>query len=206
GVGILLGLTRVNAIAAGVVPAYYLIQAWRTGQRNRKTLGAWLLVALAPAVGLGLYMGYLQWHFGDALAFLHAQAKWGRVNNFSLVNLYYTMLRDWVDMTGVSAFHPRFTVGFLNYAFTVVGIGASVWLWLHKYRAYAWLALAFITIPLTTGTVISIPRYILPIMPLVALVIAKKIKSPLWLSFFVAASAVLWTFLLILFTRQYWVA
>lgn len=204
--GILLGLTRVNAIAAAIVPFYYFLTDWRAEKRDFKTVATWLGVTAAPALGLLVYAVYLHFQFGDALAFLHAQAKWGRVSNFSLIGLKYTVLRDWVDMTGVSVFHPRFTVGILNYAFTALGIGTGIWLWLIKQRDYAWLVCAFLAIPLSTGTVSSIPRLILPLVPFVAIVLAKKIKSPLVLSFFVAVNIVVWTFLLILFTRQYWVA
>ena len=202
--GILLGLTRINALAVAIVPFYFLIKDWRHSSVVKKS--GYLALMLAPAIGLGIFAVYLQFNLGDPLAFLHAHAKWGRVSNFSLAGLQATALRDWVDMTGVSAFHPRFTVGIINYGFTLFGLGMVGWFWFTKNRLYAYLALAFMIIPLASGTVSSMPRIVLPLSPLLAISLAKKITSPIILGLVIVLSVLVWTFLLILFTRQYWVA
>jgi hypothetical protein len=36
-----------------------------------------LLAACAPALGVAIFSSYLQWRFGDALAWVHGQAAWG---------------------------------------------------------------------------------------------------------------------------------
>jgi hypothetical protein len=36
-----------------------------------------LLAACVPVLGVAIFSGYLQWRFGDALAWMHGQAAWG---------------------------------------------------------------------------------------------------------------------------------
>ena len=66
--GICAGLARVNGLAL-IFPL--ALVAWR-----RRTWGS-ALAAVAPAVGVALYAGWLQHVVGDPLAFVHAQSRWG---------------------------------------------------------------------------------------------------------------------------------
>jgi hypothetical protein len=80
--GVLAGLTRPNGFwlalplaclawwppnGASFVPA----------TRRPIRLPIALLAACAPVLGVALFSGYLQWRFGDALAWMHGQAAWG---------------------------------------------------------------------------------------------------------------------------------
>lgn len=65
----------------GILVAPMLVIEWWMQRHNaphkRARIGA-LCAALLVPLGLALYMLYLQWTFGDALAFVHAQTSWGR--------------------------------------------------------------------------------------------------------------------------------
>jgi len=76
--GLLTGLTRFM----GVIVAPMLIVEWWLQRRRatadaRPSLAA-LLAPVAVVVGTGVFMLYLQWIFGDPLAFAHASEAWGR--------------------------------------------------------------------------------------------------------------------------------
>ena len=76
--GIAAGMARVNGLAL-ILPLALI--AWR-----RRTWGS-ALAAVAPAVGVGLYAGWLQHVVGDPLAFVHAQSRWGGHPSFPLIAL-----------------------------------------------------------------------------------------------------------------------
>src|SRR5262249_41647735 len=69
--GLLAGLSRPG----GFLFAVPLLAIAIT--RERRSVGGFV-AGLAPLAGLAAYAGYLLVHTGDALAFEHAQASWGR--------------------------------------------------------------------------------------------------------------------------------
>ncbi|MBA3943687.1 MAG: hypothetical protein H0X37_03900 [Herpetosiphonaceae bacterium] len=85
----LLGIVTTSSRLVGLVVAPVLLIEWWMQHRQHPNTGGPPVVALAAplAVPLGTaaYMFYLQRTFGDALAFAHASAAWGRKPGSPLV-------------------------------------------------------------------------------------------------------------------------
>jgi hypothetical protein len=80
--GLAAGLTRPNGFWLALPMA--LLAVWPPDRdlpdaRPRRPIGLplGLLVACVPAIGATIFSSYLQWRFGDALAWVHGQAAWG---------------------------------------------------------------------------------------------------------------------------------
>ncbi|MCG8349215.1 MAG: hypothetical protein MI924_15720 [Chloroflexales bacterium] len=78
----LLGVLATLSRFGGIIVAPMLLIEWWMQRRQRSTearplLGA-LLAGCAVPFGTGAYMLYLNYRFGDPLAFVHASAAWAR--------------------------------------------------------------------------------------------------------------------------------
>jgi len=99
---LLISATRVPGILFTPLVAFHAFSpaaiAWRAGDRRAAlncAAEALLPTALAP-LGLFLFMGYLHVHTGDALAFEHIEAAWGRRFESPFGTLFYHLLsHDW---------------------------------------------------------------------------------------------------------------
>ena len=157
-------------------------------------------------LGLIFYMVFLQWKYGDALLFWHAQSVFGaeRASNsfvfpLQVVWRYLKILKAipfpayafWLALGELSAFIV--SVGFL--------ISAHLSRVRFSYLVFSWLV---IIVPTLTGTFSSLPRYVLMVFPMfisLGLIKNKAIKLLV-----MAVSVLLLTYLTSLFIRGLWVA
>ena len=131
---------------------------WMMGERalaRRALLAAVLPILLAPA-GLFLFMAYLYGHAGDALAFMHVQAGWGRGHEFPLFvlgeNLFvfdFNMFSSHVSQTPLIAEWSA-----------LAGLAMSFYLWRQARYMETWLLLMSVLLPLSTGLA-SMQRFVL---------------------------------------------
>lgn len=201
GLGILLGLTRVTGLAIVLYPLWL---AWQA-KTNQQSWRQFIIAALGPIVGAGLFGLYQYQHLHNALAFITSQNNWGRTTSLSPLKIAANYAKDWRDYMSLSFFHPRFIGWSFNFLSALLGIGLVIWQW-FKHREYAVLTLAIIALPLLSGTTHSFPRLLLPAIPFVALSIQAKLKNPTARTLILIMCVAGWTFLLTLFTRGYWVA
>jgi hypothetical protein len=78
--GFAAGLTRPNGFWLALPLALLALSRPDTNafdDRRPISLPLSLLVAAVPILGVTLFSAYLQWRFGDALAWVHGQAAWG---------------------------------------------------------------------------------------------------------------------------------
>ena len=123
-----------------------------------------LLISLFVPLGLIGYMAYLANTFGDPLGFIHVQETWGRsVSAGSLLQLPSNTIRDlnlgniWLGEFNTTVLLD--TIATLGFGFIIIG-GIR-----HLRPAHIlFVGLTFI-IPLSTGTVTSMSRYILMLVP-----------------------------------------
>lgn len=125
-------------------------------------------ICLVP-VGLAMYMWYLAGSIGDPLAFFHAQPAFGAGRSGStLVTLPQVLWRYMRIFTTVSP--PSFTYGISVFEVVTFISGILViWAGLQKRVltvAYIVYCLAILITPTLTGTLSSLPRYILSAFPL----------------------------------------
>lgn len=126
-------------------------EAWRAGPLTRRGI-LLLLPAVVSAVGLLAFMAYLYLTVGDALAFQHVQEGWGRRGGNPVVVLwapFSALLR------GRLAFEQLYYAGW-----AVAGFGATAWLAFKRRSAEAWLCGVPVLIALSSGQLISMPRFV----------------------------------------------
>lgn len=133
----------------------------------RPALRAWPAIVAAALVPLGLlaYMGYLAHAFGDPLAFIHAQATWGRdTSSAGFLHIVSTTRQN-------LRLGDSFLAGQVN-SVTLLDLVATlsflplVVVAIFKLRpAYGVYAAITFLVPLSTGSVGSMTRYVLMLLP-----------------------------------------
>ncbi len=156
----------------GVILALFVVAGWLWQNRaalrrpaRRMTSVALQAVALGlvSTGGLALFAAYLQVHNHDALAFVHVQVYWGRVG---VSNLWPAL---WGFAEGVRHHtipHPILFSDVVWYGAIVAGVaGGALLVWQREYwyAAYVLLGLA---IPLASGSIEGMDRYVMVLFPL----------------------------------------
>jgi hypothetical protein len=197
-IGFFATLTRVEGILL-TVP--FLMEWWgvysKTGFRG--ALRSLLAFAFIPAA-LFLYMAYLWVLRGDPLYFSHVQIHWDR---------HFAM--PWVSVMHSIAQIQHATQGqviadqTLEIAFTALMVGVLVAGWRRLRPSYiAYMALS-ILIPMSTSSLMSMPRFALVLFPMFA-ILARWGERPWVNNAIVAFSLPLLGFYTVLFADWYWVA
>ncbi len=171
--GVLLAIKRKHWILAGSLVAlasttrlvgiflvFPLVFAMRRG---------WLVFAIAP-VGLLGYMAYLWKAVGDPLAFFHVQPAFGAGRSGSeLILLPQVAWRYARILTTVPMHEMLFHVALLELGAFVLGLVLLVLAWRRRFDAGLLLyGACVLLIPTLTGTLSSMPRYVLAAFPLFA--------------------------------------
>ncbi|MBI5449389.1 glycosyltransferase family 39 protein [Candidatus Gottesmanbacteria bacterium] len=138
--------------------------------RNRPKTHSWMHfvgICLIP-VGLLSYMAYLNAALGDPLAFFHAQPAFGAGRSGNTIIFLPQVLWRYLKIF-VSVAPLTLTYAVSLFEFLVLVMGACL-LWLgykRKFRmSYLIYSLAIFVTPTLTGTLSSVPRYILSAFPL----------------------------------------
>ena len=119
-------------------------------------------------LGLIAYMLYLQYKFGDALYFWHAQSAFGAERAGRLLVFPLQVIwRYFKILTSVSYIKAEFWPAFWEFAALVMGVtGLYIAGKKHVRTSYLIFAWGVLILPLLTGTLSSFPRYLLPLLPL----------------------------------------
>ena len=163
------------------------------------------MLYIAP-LGLIAYMFYLQLNFGDALFFWHAQPVFGAAREGGRIILPPQVLWRYIKiLTSVSPGQLSFFIPLTELVSTVSAVMILIFARRKNIRTsyliYSWPSLV---LPALTGTLSSMPRYVLIIFPVfiyLGLIKHKSIKLLLLYAFFL----LLITFT-VLFTRGHWIA
>ena len=153
--------TVANALLSATRPTGLLLAAlmWWEAREGRRLPPAriWVLAALG-GTGLLAFMGLLWVKTGNPLAFADIQAAWGR-DGGSLTK----HLRRWL-MDPLLLAEP-WNVRWINNSALVLGLGASIWLWRRRMHGLALFAFFSLLIPWSTGTLLSMGRYLVSCLP-----------------------------------------
>jgi hypothetical protein len=193
-------MTRVEGVLL-LVP--YLIE-WYDEYRA-DGISSWnairdLLAAGLIPLGLGIYMAYLWVLRGDPLYFSHVQIHWNR--HFA---------PPWVSVINsiekiAHATQPQTIANqAIELAFTALMVGVLIagWRWLRpSYIAYMALS---ILIPMSTSSLMSMPRFALVLFPMFA-ILARWGERPAVNNVIIALSLPLLGLFTVLFADWYWVA
>ncbi len=157
--GGLAALSRPVGVVVALPLAVEALLEWRA-DRQRPWRSWWrpVVATLLPAAFLLGWMGYLGSQLGDPLAFLHAQDGWHR----ELGPPWDTVLQFFDGrITLASGFHSL-----TDLAFTIVGLVGVVLAWRLLRPSYALYFAAMLLVPLMTGSLVSMPRFVLVMFPL----------------------------------------
>ncbi len=160
--GVLGGLAALSRPVGVVVVLPLAVEAflgWRAG-RYRPWSAAW-----RPAVGVvlpGLFLLAWMWYqdvrLGDPLAFLHAQDGWNR----ELGPPWDTVIRFFDGRFSLATGYHSLT----DLAFTIIGVVGAILAWRWLRPSYAIYFTALLLVPLMTGSLVSMPRFVLVMFPL----------------------------------------
>jgi len=171
------------------------VEAWE----QRAEPHPWRKAVAVGVVPLGLvaYMGYLGLQYGNMLAFLHAETQWDR----KLMPPWDTFIRFFqAPLTINSGLHSLVDLGF-----TIAVIAMAVLAWKMLRRSYALFLTAVLLVPLSSGALLSMPRFAVAWFP-IFLVLAVAGRSAAFDRIFLIVGASLSGILMALYAQWYWVS
>lgn len=195
--GLLCSLTKFYGI---FLFAYFAIEYFLQNPVSLKKVKPVLPLLLIP-LGLGLYMLWLQLTYNDPLKFIHALSLWQKSEpTFPL----QTLFRYAKILTTVSPGLWIYWVALMELVSVLVGLLGLLWMFRKKWWGpFIYVALGLL-LPLSTGTLQSLPRYLLAMFPLIFIFyenIPGKIYRPV-----IAVGFVLQGIFLLAFLRGWFIA
>ncbi len=180
-------------------------QKFRNALSVIKNLG----ISAIGSIGLLTYMAYLWIVFHDPLYFLHVQNEFGggRQEQFILLpQVLYRYVKIFIAMPGWSWSYYAYAQ---ELAITLLVVGVLSWITYKHWRSqlaeliFAW---GIVLLPPLTGTLQSMPRYVLVAFPVfVAWVGLRKTHAPVYWAL-CAFSAVFLILNILLFIQGMWIA
>lgn len=157
--------------------------------------------------GLIAYMWYLQNTVGDPFYFAHVQPLFGAQRTAERVILLYQVFWRYLKMLiTVEKLTTTYFVVLLEIFTSVLFLFLTIFTYLRKWFTYfIFMVLAFIT-PTLTGTLSSMPRYVLVLFPGFVLLSIWAEKYPRLRKIYPAVCLPLLVICLWLFVRGYFVA
>jgi len=196
-IGFLAALTRVEGILL-VVP-FFIEWYSQYKTRLREHVRALLPGALVP-LGLVTYMAYLWVLVGDPLYFSHVQVHWGRHFALPWVSVINSFHKVVVATNGQTIANQTFEL-----AFTALMVGVLIAGWRQLRPSYiAYMGLS-ILVPMSTSSLMSMPRFALVLFPMFA-ILARDGEKPWINNFIVAFFLPLLGLFTVLYADWYWVA
>lgn len=162
--GLLAGLTRAPAVALCVPFAIAAVEARRRAPaaRNAGSRLAPVLVGLAPAAGVALWIFGIGARFGEPGLYFRLQRAWGRGVSPARGLLEWAAALPRAFADGDVARHPAFLVDYgCALLFLVIGIHQA---FRRRWADASWTAGALL-LPAATGISASVPRYLVVVYP-----------------------------------------
>jgi len=198
--GLLLGLTKAWG-AAIVVPLFF--EYLQQKHYSLKYVQTNIFYLLIVPTGTFLYMLFLKIKFGSFMLFASTQGVWHGETAFNLT----AVIEDyWHNMfTSISDNLLYQTAIFFDFAFLIISLALAVLIFLRVRKSYGIYALIATLIPVTSGIMVSMSRYVLIIFPIYILMARWGKYKLLHISLVMFMTGLL-TFLFTLFIHGYWVA
>jgi hypothetical protein len=151
-----------------------------------------LIPLMLIPLGLGTYMAYLQLAYQDPLSFVHALSLW---NKSKIILPPQTIYRYLKILTTVSPTIIQYWVALLELSSLFLGIWATYILYKQKQFSYSFYVFLGSIIPSFTGTLQSLPRYLLVLFPIYFIKLPNKFRFPLLAASFILQVILLRAFL-----------
>ncbi len=174
---------------------------------NTKKITYKILCVLLMPLGLITYMYQLQKNYNDGLLFIHAQKFFNNNRSEQIILLPQTFWRYIKIIWTVDRQNNIYPVALLEIFVTLLAIYLLIkYIKIHP-KLYSMYFFLSIIIPSLTGTLTSIPRYMLVCFPLFVAVGQFLAKSNSRIKLSVTLSSIfIFSAFLLLFVRGYWVA
>lgn len=195
--GMLAALTRFVGIFLFPVLLIEFLQ-------NKERVNRMLWLFLIP-VGTLLYMGWLTKTYHDPLLFFHSQPAFGANRSGDQLILLPQVFFRYLKIVFLSSFTYQYKIALLELITSLLALLLCLISFKKLRLSYALYSILCFTAPTLTGSLSSMPRYLLVIFPLF-IVLNKILKKT------VLKILVLFLFLFLLalftalFTRGYWVS
>jgi Gpi18-like mannosyltransferase len=183
--GLLAALTRVTGVLLFVPVAYEYFKIYNARGFFKKEV---LPLLLIPA-GTALFFLYHAIAFGDPLIFFKVESAWGRAFQFN--GAHFAL------QSGPALVNFSLDAGFLLFA-----LYATYLTFRKGWTAYALYMSATLLVALSTGTLMSLGRYVLVLFPVYILLASIKNKS--FERFYPLASVLFLGLYILLFSSGYW--
>ena len=205
--GYLAALTRVEGVLlAAPFAIEYLMslrQTWRVALKRpiQEFVEPIFAGALIPA-GLATYMAYLWVLRGDPLYFSHVQINWGR----HFAPPWQSIIHSVAIMSNSTLYTTPARVNqAIEFVFTILMIGVLI-LGIRRLRLSYWVyMLLSILVPLSTSSLMSMPRFALVLFPMFV-VFALAGQNRAFNNAYLAFSLPMLGLFTVLFADWYWVA
>lgn len=183
--GLLAALTRANGFILAVPLAWELARyVWR---RKRVAWNAFSV--LLPPLGTALFFLYHRLWFGNGTLFFEVEKSWGRA--FA------------INADHLSTFGRAATTNLaIDIAVVVLVLIAAVFVMYRIRVSYGLYMLASLVVPIGTGTLISISRFALTLVPLFILGASIRNRVVNW--GWVLLSTMLFALMTVLYVNWYW--
>jgi len=174
--GLLSSLSRLYGIL--LFPSYLLGFFLELPKDTRSKIASYKPIAplLLIPLGLVIYMVYLQITYQDPISFIHAQSLW---NRGEIVSPFRTFYRYFKILTTVSPIIIQYWVALLELLSLLVGLLASYYFYHAKQFSYSLYLFLGSIIPSLTGTLQSLPRFLLVLFPVYFIKLPIKLRVPL---------------------------
>ncbi|MBI2758849.1 MAG: hypothetical protein HYX49_09245 [Chloroflexi bacterium] len=183
-------LTKSQGVVLVFALGWLYMEKRNWNPRNIRPSLAWF--ALAP-LALSLHFYFLYLRSGHVLAVFDAMSAWGRGQNI-LNNPFQNLMR------------PSLDVFKIDLVLSILFLAGSLYLlWKWPIKAYGVFALLMNLMPISTGLLVSVSRYLVIIFP-VFILLGEKIRNRNWYDF---ARAGLFAIQIIYFAgwvNYYWIA
>lgn len=170
-----------------------------------KNIGT-IAIIFTSSFGLLAYMWYLQQTFDDPLYFFHVQSEFGAGREESIILLPQVIWRYLKILATYRPFDLKYLAFVQEFGLALLSLGMLAWSSLKIRSSYVLFSLLAWLLPTLTGTLSSMPRYILVCFPLYLLLGSfLSNQKKLRLTYFLVS--IPWLALnTILFIQGYWVA
>ncbi len=185
--GFLAALTRVTGVLLFIPVVWYLLEQNKFDYK--KIIVRENLHALAIPLGLFLFFMFHYFAFDNFLLFFEIERAWGR--SFA-INSEHFITNNPVAKVNL----------LLDFSFVIFSLMMAYFTWKKLDRGLALYMLATILVAISTGTLMSVGRYVLTLFPMY--MIAASIKNTYGKFAWLLCSCMLFTLYTILFVNHYW--
>lgn len=202
--GLLAGFTRLMGIA--LLPAL-LFEWYHQNKNNKKKVAQFIktraFYILLSGLGVIIYSLYLQFRFGDFSIFFKAMELW-KQNEFT-----FPLQTIWRYLNFFFLFpkaNLAYWVAVLEFVSTIFYFALSLYVLIKIRISYGVFMLISLIIPIFTGTLQSMPRYILHLFPAFLALVLITGKNRLIFAGVIIIFLILGFLFTALFTRGYFIA